>query len=141
MPQTRIERELDKIEPFSSLSMRLLDCSEKRASMAIRLDSNRNDKNTMFAGSIYSVMVLAGWALARQVCAELGCTGDVVVKESQNLFLSPVRSDCTAVAELAGPPERKSSGNIHVRAAVALLDEHGDRCAELVGHYVGLDRR
>jgi len=140
MTRVDVEEQLAKIEPFSGLKMKLAECSAEKASMEIGLDGNRNDKNTMFAGSIYGIMVVTGWALARMACEGLGCRGDVVIKESETSFLAPVRSDATATAELAAEPRRKSNGNILVGTTVTLRDKNGEQCAQLTGSYIGLNR-
>jgi len=140
MTRADVEEQLAKIEPFSGLKMRLAECSADKASMEIGLDGNRNDKSTMFAGSIYGIMVVTGWALARMACEGLGCRGDVVIKDSETSFLSPVRSDATATAELTAEPRRKSNGNILVETIVTLRDQDGAECAGMKGRYIGLNR-
>ena len=98
-----ISSRLNSIGPFNGLNMKLVECSATSAVIGIAIDGNRNDKNTMFAGSIYSAMVLAGWVLARGA-SEASCpTFDVVIKESSIRFRLPVKSSCTATAEISTP--------------------------------------
>ena len=141
MAKTHIEQQLAKIEPLTNLKIALGDCSATEASIGIHLDGNRNDKNTMFAGSIYSSMVLAGWVLARMACDRFGGRDDVVIKESRITYLAPVRSNCTAKARLAEDLQEKDNGNVSIGTVVVLVDENGEECAEMVGQYVGLGRR
>jgi len=118
--------------------MELTECTDATASMGIHLDGNRNDKNTMFAGSIYSVMVLCGWTLARYICDKRRDDYDVVIKESTNVFVKPVHSNCVARASLLARPVQKKNNNLSMNINIELLDENSQKCAELSGTYIGI---
>lgn len=133
-----LQRDLEKIEPFMRLGMRFLDASPGSIAIQAPLEGNRNDKGTMFAGSIYSVMALAGWALARTICKEQAGISNVVISESQATYLAPVCSDATATASVDGAVEQRSNGNLWVRTVVALRDAGGRLCGELKCRYVGI---
>jgi len=132
--------ELKKIDPFSTLNMSLIDCSDESASIKIKLDNNRNDKDTMFAGSIFSAMVLTGWLLAKQICHNDGFQYDVVVKGSKTLFARPVTSDCVTRASLVKEVIRKANGNLAIKIVVSLFDEAEIRYSKLIGNYVGVKK-
>lgn len=62
------------------------------------LDANLNDKGTGFAGSLYSVAALAGWALVMRWCAAGPVGAEVVLQSSTARFLAPARADFRALA-------------------------------------------
>ena len=130
---------LGSIGPFSALNMKLVEFSETSAVIGISIEGNRNDKNTMFAGSIYSAMVLAGWVLARAASESTCPSHDVVIKESSVRFRLPVRSDCTARAEVSALLKETRSGMFGISVAVRLLDSIENKtCAEFAGTYICL---
>ena len=133
-----MEKYLTKIQPYVSLNMKLTECTDTSASMSIHLDRNRNDKNSMFAGSIYSAMVLCGSTLARYICDKRADDYDVVIKESTNVFVKPVHSDCVARASLIARPVRKKNNDLSMNINIELLDENSRKCAELSGTYIGI---
>ena len=130
--------ELKKIEPFSSLNMHLVNCTNESASLKINLDKNLNDKNTMFAGSIFSAMVLTGWLLAKQICNNDEFDYDVVVKGSKTQFARPVTSDCVTKASIIKDVIRKDNDNLAIKIVVCLFDETGAKCSKLMANYVGV---
>ena len=62
------------------------------------LESNVNDKGTGFAGSLFSVAALAGWALVMRWCATESVEAEVVLQSSTARFLAPARADFRALA-------------------------------------------
>jgi len=62
------------------------------------LESNVNDKGTGFAGSLFSVAALAGWALVMRWCATESLEAEVVLQSSTARFLAPARADFRALA-------------------------------------------
>lgn len=62
------------------------------------LQANLNDKGTGFAGSLYSVAALAGWALVTRWCAAERLEAEVVLQSSTARFLAPARADFRAIA-------------------------------------------
>jgi thioesterase domain-containing protein len=59
---------------------------------------NANYKGTVFAGSLYSVAVLAGWAWVTRYLAARGIAADAVIQESSTRFLLPVQGELRASA-------------------------------------------
>lgn len=57
------------------------------------LEPNINIHGTGFAGSIYSVAVLTGWALCTHLMNELGMIGDLVVAKAEISYRAPVTGD------------------------------------------------
>lgn len=70
------------------------------------LDSNLNDKGTGFAGSLYSVAALAGWALLMRWCAAESLEAEVVLQSSTARFLAPARADFRALAHEPSAAQR-----------------------------------
>ncbi len=57
------------------------------------LQANVNIHGTGFAGSIYSLAVLSGWALCMHIMDELDLDGDLVVGKAEIRYRSAVRGD------------------------------------------------
>ncbi len=67
------------------------------------LEGNLNDKGTGFAGSLFSVAALAGWALVTRWCAGELLDAEVMLQSSRARFLAPARAEFRAIAhELPG---------------------------------------
>ena len=131
---------LQQIEPFRSLDFRLESADADRVVMTVPLAGNRNDKGTMFGGSVYSAMVLAGWLLCEEQGRAGGFEGDIVIKDSSIAFLRPVTGRLVATAAARGAPARTRNGNLALEISVVAEDESGERCAEFEGSYRLLDR-
>ena len=126
---------IDAIEPYRSLGMRETCAGPDRVAISVPLDGNRNDKGTLFGGSMYSAMVLAGWRLANLKAHQLGKSGDVYVKRSTIDFLRPIRSEMQAVATLKSPPADTPSGNLAFEVAITASDETGATCGRADASY------
>ena len=111
------------------------DSGPDRVSISVPLAGNRNDKGTLFGGSMYSAMVLAGWRLSNLSAGELGRSGDVYVKNSSIEFLRPIRSDMQAIATLNSPPAETRSGNLAFEVVISALDDDGVTCGRAKASY------
>ncbi len=138
MTRDTILSRLNTIEPYRCLRMELRECSNDLASIWIPLGGNRNDKGTMFAGSICSALVLAGWSVAWLAFGADLSGADVVASDSRNRYLAPVASNSVAQASLAGEIYTTRSGNRAVSVKVVLTDSEGAVCASLSATYVAL---
>jgi thioesterase domain-containing protein len=119
---------LDAIEPFLTLGMKEADAGTEQVIVDIPLVGNRNDKGTLFGGSMYSAMLLAGWRLCTLKAQSMGQGGDIYVKDSDVRFLRPIRSDMKAVARLVKPPYETPRGNLAFDVEVDATDQSGDLC-------------
>lgn len=126
---------LEQIEPYRSLAFSETLASPAEVVMAVPLAGNRNDKGSMFGGSIYSAMVLAAWRLCEECAAADGRDGDIFVKDSSISFLRPVWSDIRVTAILLKPPAETRRGNIAFEARVDAVDGDGHRCASMQGSF------
>ena len=126
---------LEQIEPYRSLGFCLESASADEVVMTAPLAGNRNDKGTMFGGSVYAATVLAGWLLCVERAKADGVDGDVVIKDSSIAFLRPIRGRLTVVAELRRDPVRTRHGNLAFELNVVARNEAGDVCAAFEGQY------
>jgi len=68
-----------------------LDLDDIRVSAP--LSPNINIHGTGFAGSLYSIAVLTGWALCTHIIAESGIDAELVVARAEIAYRAPVVSD------------------------------------------------
>jgi thioesterase domain-containing protein len=85
-----------RIAPARALGVRLEALDP--VTISAPLEANLNDKGTGFAGSLYSVAALAGWALVMRWCAAESLDAEVVLQSSTARFLAPARADFRALA-------------------------------------------
>jgi thioesterase domain-containing protein len=135
-----METELQKIVPYKTLGLNLVELIDEEVSMSIDLPPNINDKGTMFAGSIYSALVLSGWTLARHLFHKTGGEFDVVIKESTNSFIKPVRSSAIAKAYKAAELSEAKNGNKSLSIEVVFIDSDEEICAKLNATYIGIHK-
>lgn len=126
---------LESIEPFGTLGMTELESRPERVVISVPLSGNRNDKGTLFGGSMYSAMLLAGWHLSVLNAAKMNEAGDTYVKDSEVRFLRPILSDMQAVARLVSQPCETPRGNLAFEVEVDALDEAGDLCGRARATY------
>jgi len=126
---------LDQIEPLAALGIDLVASDANQSRFYIPLNGNRNDKGTLFAGSQYSALVLAGWyhsgAWAEQ--HQLGDT--VAIRDCQVRYPKPATSDLSVVAQFEAEPDQRPSGHWRARVKVEARDTAGELVAELIGDY------
>ena len=88
-------------------AMRLEVVSADAARVAVRIpaDGNGNDKGTLFAGVLYSGLVLAGWCLAMARARKSGFVHPwAAIVDAQVTYAKPLRADAEAVAVFAEEP-------------------------------------
>ena len=88
-------------------AMRLEVVSADAARVAVRIpaDGNGNDKGTLFAGVLYSGLVLAGWCLAMARARESGFVHPwAAIVDAHVTYAKPLRADAEAVAVFAEEP-------------------------------------
>ncbi|HXZ58687.1 MAG TPA: YiiD C-terminal domain-containing protein [Steroidobacteraceae bacterium] len=85
-----------RIAPARALGVRLEALDP--VTLSAPLAANLNDKGTGFAGSLFSVAALAGWALVTRWCATESVDAEVVLQSSSARFLAPARADFRAIA-------------------------------------------
>lgn len=126
---------LEAIEPLSALGIQLQSASTERVVFDIPLVGNRNDKGTLFAGSQYSALVLAGWYLATQWSAGQGLGDKVAIKDCQVSYPKAALSAVTVTAQFRAAPDQRPSGHWRAQIQVQGVDAEGDLVGELTGDY------
>jgi thioesterase domain-containing protein len=129
---------LKKIKPYDALGMKIEQENSVSVTMSISLNENLNDKNTMFAGSIYSVMVLCGWVLSYKMLNKDIKNYDIVIKHSDIKYMLPVKTDAFAIAVVNSDIITKTNTNKSIHVTVQLKDSENKICAELTGEYIGI---
>ena len=118
-----------RIAPARALGLRLEAIDP--VTVSAPLDANINDKGSGFAGSLFSVAALAGWALVTRWCATEQIDAEVVLQSSTARFLAPARADFRAIArepaaaqleKLARMLERRDRGRAQVAVDVQCHD-------------------
>ncbi|MCZ6487534.1 MAG: YiiD C-terminal domain-containing protein [Gammaproteobacteria bacterium] len=92
------------------------------------LAPNVNIHGTGFAGSIYSIAVLAGWALSTHIMDVLAMDGDLVVSKAEISYRAPITGtiECRAVASEAECREFQDYFNQTGKGRLSLTIEVGD---------------
>jgi thioesterase domain-containing protein len=127
--------ELEKIEPFHTLGFRMEQICNERVTISVPLSGNRNDKGTMFAGSVYSAMVLAGWKLCVEQARSSGLCGDIVVRDSGISYLRPIKTDLLVTAIVRDAPRKTLRDNYAFDISVSASNADGKTCAKFNGSY------
>jgi thioesterase domain-containing protein len=80
------------------------------------LEGNLNDKGTGFAGSLFSVAALAGWALVTRWCAVEPIDAEVVLQSARVRFLAPARGEFRAIAHELPEKQRQKLARMLARS-------------------------
>lgn len=112
-------------------------------SVSAPLPPNKNIHGTGFAGSIYSLAVLTGWALCMHMLEQLEIDAELVVAKAQIRYRAPVTGDleCHCDADEAARDafvqgiENQSRGIIELA-----VDVGSEPAAELIATYCALAR-
>ena len=102
---------------------------------------NLNDKNTVFAGSLYSTAVLCGWGLLFLKLREADLNADIAVYHADINYLKPATGDLRAVCaapEPAALADFLKALNANGKARLTLAAEVRDprrRVASFTGKY------
>ena len=92
---------LDNILPAHDLGIKITGWHNGKVELTAPLAKNLNDKGTAFAGSIDSMLDLAGWSAITLALREAGIAADVMIVKCKTEYTAAVRSNMTATAELS----------------------------------------
>jgi len=129
------------IKPAQTMQIRVAGYSGDRLELTAPLAPNINDKGSAFAGSISSMLVLAGWGLITLRLREAGIQADVVVSKSETEYKRPVRADMRSIAEINAKPfdqlieELSENQRASIQIAITLRST-GQLCASMAAQYV-----
>ncbi|MBN2844336.1 MAG: YiiD C-terminal domain-containing protein [Sedimentisphaerales bacterium] len=130
-----MENPLNKIASFQGLGITVVRDDSDNVVLQIPLAGNTNDKGTMFAGSIYSLMVMAGWKLAMNSAEAAGAPGNVVISSASVNYLRPIAQDCQATAELTRGFYLNAYGSGCCDIRVTIFNTQNKLCADFTGQY------
>jgi thioesterase domain-containing protein len=106
------------------------------------IDENSNHLSTVFAGSLYAVMTLAGLGQFWLILKEYGYEAQIVIQNSVIEYIRPVtrsfaarclRPDASVIEDLIKSLTRK--GKARLQLAVE-IEEDGQRAVSFAGRYV-----
>ena len=80
----------DAIPLSAAMQFSIDSLSQDEIRVSAPLEPNINIHGTGFAGSIYSLAVLSGWALCTHIMDELAMDGDLVVGKAEISYRAPV---------------------------------------------------
>ncbi len=133
----------NQIAPAKAMQVSVSGYSNGCLELAAPLRPNINDKGTAFAGSISSLLVLAGWGVVMLRLQEAGIQAEVVVSKSKTDYKRPIRADMNATAtatseqikQLISELKQNPRGNIQIETKLA---SEGKTCATMTATYVAI---
>lgn len=111
-----------------ALGLRVAAYDAAGLALTAPLAPNRNDKGTVFAGSLNTALTLAGWGLLWLALREHGRAGVVIIQDSSIEYLRPVADDFVARCARPAPAE--------LERLLATLERRGRARIELAGEIV-----
>lgn len=97
-----IDQLFQDIAPARALQISVSRHWKNGIELSAPLGPNLNDKGTAFAGSISSILTLAGWALMTLELKQAEICAEVMVVKSECNYTDAIRSDLKAEATVAG---------------------------------------
>ena len=95
-----IDSIFNDIAPAQALGIEVKSWAGGRIELTAPLAPNLNDKGTAFAGSVSSILTLAGWAAITLSLKEHGIDADVMVVTSETTYTAAIRDDLCAEAAI-----------------------------------------
>jgi thioesterase domain-containing protein len=128
-PRADLQNKILSAIPMSeAMQFSIEELSSRSILVHAPLAPNVNVHGTGFAGSIYSIAVLAGWALSTHIMNVLAMDGDLVVSKAEIKYRAPVtgRIECRAVASEGECQHFQDDFNQFGKAKLSLTIEIGD---------------
>ena len=129
------------IAPARAMQLSIMEYADGRLEISAPLEPSINDKGTAFAGSISSLLVLAGWGLVTLRLREAGIRAEVVVSRNETVYKRPIRSEMHAHAEAGTAKfdqlitDLTGNGRGNIRIHANLLSQE-KLCATMTATYV-----
>lgn len=140
-----LQATLDHEIPITrQIGIKVVRYDGEQLALAAPLERNINHKSTAFAGSLNSVVTLAGWGMIWIMLKELDIAGTIVIQDSASHYRRPVTQDFTAichkpdaeqVAQFARILREKGRARLELQAEI---HEHGTLVMSFQGRYVAL---
>jgi thioesterase domain-containing protein len=137
----RLQQSLHELIPLSrAMRLEVALAEPERVVLVAPLAENRNHAGTAFAGSLYSLASLAGWALLRQLLLREALDADVVLAEGRMRYHRPCAHALRAEALLPlaaqqGLIRRLRAGRATPVPLTVSLAEAGPPWASFTGNY------
>jgi thioesterase domain-containing protein len=134
---------LNEIPLAASMGVRILALDDMTLDLALPLLPNRNHKNTLFGGSLYSASALACYGLFLNGLEDQGFrTKNIVIGDGDIKYFAPVTGDAVVRAEWPSAEEKsaffdqlKHKGKARVRMKAG-IEENGRPACEFTGRFV-----
>lgn len=104
-----------------AMQFRIDSLSQDAIEVSAPLPPNVNIHGTGFAGSIYSVAVLTGWALCTHILDEMAIEAELVVAKAEIRYRAPVTGDLHCKAEACASERESFLNGIHNQGKGILL--------------------
>jgi thioesterase domain-containing protein len=127
---------MNSIKPVESLGLTLRVCDDHCVEVLIPFSENYNDKDMIFAGSLFSGAVISGYQLVQNMMRAQGLTGALVCRDAAIRYQKPVFKDAAARAKSADGFSPTSNGNRWITVTVDLLNEKNETSGEAKFTYV-----
>ena len=130
-----VEQLWERIGLIESLGLRLAEVSPSALTVFLPIVLNRNDKQTAFAGSLYSALVLSGWTLLSLKAAERALSPDIMIVESRCSYRHAIISDCLVDCVLEQDPFREYAGRSFFTGLECVARVEDLCCVEFYGKF------
>jgi thioesterase domain-containing protein len=131
---TDLEQTLRREMPITvPMGMRAVSWLDRRLTVEMPLDANRNHQYSAFAGSLNALCTVVGWGTVFLLVRNEGRPGNIVIRRSQIRYLRPVRSAQIAARGLPLDPDGeafffellRSKGRSKIDVAAEISDDEG----------------
>jgi thioesterase domain-containing protein len=126
------------------IGIRVTDYDGMQLALTAPIERNINHKATAFAGSLNSVVTLAGWGMIWLLLKELDIAGTIVIQDSASHYRRPVTRDFNATCQRPGAEEvRQFAHTLRERGRARLelqatIHEYDILVMSFQGRYVAL---
>jgi thioesterase domain-containing protein len=117
------------IKPAAALGLKELRVTGVQGAVCVPYAQNVNDKRTLFAGSLFSGAVLAGYRCVQRMMRVANLAGALVCKDASIRYEKPVTTDALCRTVACGRFSKPGNGKRQVRITVEILDRTLARCA------------
>ena len=128
-PRKDLQNKIRSAIPISeAMQFSIVELGPHSIMVRAPLAPNVNIHGTGFAGSIYSIAVLAGWGLSTHIMDQLGMDGELVVSKAEIKYRAPVTGpiECRAVVSDAERREFQDNFNDTGKGRLSLTIQVGD---------------
>jgi len=140
-----VEDVLAGILPAKALQISVSNHWKNGIELSAPLQPNRNDKGTAFAGSIESILTLAGWALITRELQAAGIDADVMVVKNETEFTTAVRDSFSAETSMTPEDAAELFQSLNIRGRgrqklTIFLHAQKKKCAVMTAHFAVIRR-